>query len=267
MRERGWRGILGLMLSEALRREVLRRLAAAALAGSIAGAPALAQDAAEAAAGEAPAAASAQRSGMRERFRPQLERDAAVTEEQARELTLTLTEAATRELQVWVRTAGALDPSGRVLTACVRDPNAGFIAVGQRVRAFPPDSKSSMNQARVTSVAPEGECVRVEAQLTGPAYAAARRYVMEIVVDRGDLLSIPNEAIIEEGDRQIVYWQMHPGHYVPKEIRTGVRGELYAEVVEGLAEGDQVVTIGSFFIDAETKLSATSGGGHAHQHH
>jgi hypothetical protein len=34
----------------------------------------------------------------------------------------------------------------------------------------------------------------------------------------------------------------------------GVQGELFTEVVKGLMPGEQVVTFGSFFIDADHKL-------------
>ena len=79
---------------------------------------------------------------------------------------------------------------------------------------------------------------------------------MEIVVDRGQFLSVPNEAIIEEGDKHIVYVQQG-GEYVPKEVRTGIQGELYTQVLEGLQANMPVVTFGSFFIDAEHKLKGT----------
>ena len=85
----------------------------------------------------------------------------------------------------------------------------------------------------------------------------AIHYVMEIVVERGPFLAIPNEAIIEEGDRRVVYVQRAAGQYVPQEIQTGIQGELLTEIVGGLNDGDQVVTFGSFFIDAEHKLKAT----------
>jgi hypothetical protein len=35
-----------------------------------------------------------------------------------------------------------------------------------------------------------------------------------------------------------------------------LQGELYTQVLEGLAEGDHIVSIGSFFINAETKLKS-----------
>jgi Cu(I)/Ag(I) efflux system membrane fusion protein len=78
--------------------------------------------------------------------------------------------------------------------------------------------------------------------------------VLEIVAEGGDLLAVPNEAIIETGGTQVVYVQQAGGRYAPREIKTGLRGELFTQVIEGLTAGEQVVTIGSFFIDAEHKL-------------
>ena len=71
------------------------------------------------------------------------------------------------------------------------------------------------------------------------------------------MLSVPNEAIIEEGDRRVVYVLQSAGQYVPHEIHTGIQGELYTEMLDGVNDGDQVVTFGSFFIDAEHKLKGT----------
>ena len=215
------------------------------------------------------AAVAAGAQGIRDRTRPDYARDTPVSESQAEELTLTLVRTASTRVQTWVRTAGTLDESNTTLTACVRGLDGPLIEVGQRVRAFPPDSKSSIYQARVTRAETSRDCVLVEARLSGPTYRETRRYVMEIIVDRGERLAIPNEAIIEEGDKQIVYLQMHPGHYMPQEIHTGLQGELYTEVLHGLAEGDEVVTFGSFFIDADHKLKSTEqdAASNAHQHH
>jgi hypothetical protein len=44
---------------------------------------------------------------------------------------------------------------------------------------------------------------------------------------------------------------------VPKEVHTGIQGELYTQVLEGLQANTPVVTFGSFFIDAEHKLKGT----------
>lgn len=192
--------------------------------------------------------------GVREHTRPTPDRSTAVTESQANELTLTLSEASVRPIQVWVRTAGVADSARKTVTAFVAPAEGALIKVGQRVRAFPPESRSSMYQARISEVARQGDRVLVKATLTGPGREESTRYVLEIVTERGEFLSVPNEAIIETGGKHIVYVQQRQGRYLPTEIQVGVQGELYTQLLGGLTPGEQVVTFGSFFIDADYKL-------------
>jgi len=186
-------------------------------------------------------------------------RGTTVSQAQAVDLTLTVTPVATRPIQFWVRTAAAVGKDSRLLETTVTPTDAPFVKVGQRVRAFPVESRSSMYQAFVTRVAPAaGGRATVQITLNGPGREGARHYVAEIVTDRGDYLSVPNEAIIEEGDRRIVYVQRQAGQYEPQVITAGMQGELYTQVTSGVKDGDQVVTFGSFFIDSEFKLKGTA---------
>jgi hypothetical protein len=199
-----------------------------------------------------------QAQGVRSHTKPKLA-GTRVTEAQAQDLTLTLAGVAVRPIQTWVRTAGDIDKSKRTITVSLRFADARLVAVGQRARSFSPESKSSMYQARVTRVIAQPAGAAVEIRLAATSLLDSARYVVEIVVDRGQFLSIPNEAIIEEGVRRIVYMPGQAGQYVPREIQTGQQGELYTQVLDGLKEGDQVVTLGSFFIDAEYKLKGSGG--------
>ena len=196
--------------------------------------------------------APAHAQGVRSHTRPTA--GTTVSESQAVDLTLTLSGVTVRPIQTWVRTAASIDATKKVLTASFDAPAAKFVKVGQRVRAFTPESKSSMLQAWVTRVLPQGRRVLVEVTLSGQAWRNSVHYVIEIVAEAGEFLSVPNEAIIEEGERHVVYVRQKDGQYVPQEIDTGVQGELYTQVLSGLNEGDQVVTFGSFFIDSEYKL-------------
>jgi len=191
--------------------------------------------------------------GIRERIRKSAE-GMKVSGTQAADLTLTLSTVATRSIQQVVRTGGAIDKSHKIITATIPSKDAEFVQVGQRVKSFPPESKSSMYQARVTRVSSRDGKSVVEATLSGEGIEGRLNYVMEIIVERGEFLSIPNEAIIEEGDHRIVYGQQKDGSYVPRTIETGFQGELYTQIMSGLTEGEQVVTFGSFFIDSEYKL-------------
>jgi multidrug efflux pump subunit AcrA (membrane-fusion protein) len=54
-----------------------------------------------------------------------------------------------------------------------------------------------------------------------------------------------------------VYVEQSDGSYGRREIAVGAQGELFTQVLEGLKPGERVVTIGSFFIDAEHKLKGS----------
>ena len=184
-----------------------------------------------------------------------------VTEAQASDLTLTLTAVAVRPVQVWVRTAGAIDTTRKVVTVHLVGTDATLVKVGQRARTFPVESRSSMYQARVVRVVPDGKGIRADVELAAVGWPTTKGYVVEIVTDHGELLSVPNEALIEEGAMRVVYRQGADGQYEPTPVQTGVQGELYTQVTGGLNDGDQVVTFGSFFIDSEYKLKGTAEGG------
>jgi RND family efflux transporter MFP subunit len=74
--------------------------------------------------------------------------------------------------------------------------------------------------------------------------------------DLGAHLAVPKEAIMDSGLRKIVFLVLDSGHFKPAEIKTGVSTEEYAQVLEGLKEGDTVVVSGNFLIDSESKLKA-----------
>ena len=98
-----------------------------------------------------------------------------------------------------------------------------------------------------------GALVQVRLAATGPRDS----YLLEIITEQAAVLSIPTEAIIEEGARQVVYVQSKSGDFQPRVIHTGAQGELYTQVLHGLTEGEQVVTLGSFFIDSEYQLKSS----------
>jgi hypothetical protein len=199
-------------------------------------------------------AASSQ--SVRSRMRPKID---SITPSQATELTLTVTSVAVRPLQVWVRTAGQIDASNKVVTAYLSGNDAMLVHAGQRARTFPVESRSSMSQARVVRTTSQGNGrVRVEAELLAASQRASRSYLLEIVTEPGWYLSVPNEAIIEEGDSRVVYVQVSEGQYEPRTIRGGLQGELYTQVLEGVKEDEQVVTFGSFFIDSNYKLKGAA---------
>ncbi len=133
------------------------------------------------------------------------------------------------------------------------------------MRIFYPALKNAVYQGRVAWRDAGPDCVSLRVDVPR-ALPPARAWIMEIIVTRGRFLAVPNDAIIQEADRQIVYVEQHPGHYLPRGIETGLAGELFTQVLDGLDAGEVIVTTGSFFIDAEYKLK-NGGSAHAHSHH
>lgn len=179
-----------------------------------------------------------------------------VSQAQATELTLTVTEASVKPIQVWVRAAGEIDAARRSISIEIpAEPK--LVRTGQRARAFSPDTRSRMYQAEVTRVADRGNRIAVTVTLMGTALEQREHYIVEIVTEELEVLSIPNEAIIDRGGHTLVYVQEKGGEYSPRDVKLGVQGELLTQVLEGLESGEHVVTIGSFFIDAEHTLKGS----------
>jgi membrane fusion protein, copper/silver efflux system len=55
------------------------------------------------------------------------------------------------------------------------------------------------------------------------------------------------------------------GYLEPREIKIGAKAGGFFEVIDGLKQGERVVTSANFLIDSESKLKeAVGGGGHQH---
>jgi Cu(I)/Ag(I) efflux system membrane fusion protein len=77
---------------------------------------------------------------------------------------------------------------------------------------------------------------------------------VELRVSLGTKLAVPQEAVIESGQKQVVFVHHGGGRLEPRLIRTGVKTGGWYEVLEGLKEGDHVVTSANFLIDSESRL-------------
>lgn len=79
---------------------------------------------------------------------------------------------------------------------------------------------------------------------------------VELRVSLGTKLAIPQEAIIESGEKQVVFLHHGGGKLEPRMIKTGVQTGEWSEVLTGLKEGDHIVTSANFLIDSESRLKS-----------
>ncbi len=88
---------------------------------------------------------------------------------------------------------------------------------------------------------------------------------VEIKMQLGQKLVIPEEAVIDTGLRQMVIVDKGSGYFEPREVKVGARVDDHYEVIKGLKKGERVVTSANFLIDSESKFKEAIGGmGHSH---
>ncbi|MCC6758941.1 MAG: efflux RND transporter periplasmic adaptor subunit [Candidatus Omnitrophica bacterium] len=79
---------------------------------------------------------------------------------------------------------------------------------------------------------------------------------VNIQIDLGSSLTVPQSAVIDTGTRQIVFIDRGEGLIEPRRVVLGERGDDDFQVISGLAAGEKVIVSGNFLIDSESRLKA-----------
>jgi len=77
---------------------------------------------------------------------------------------------------------------------------------------------------------------------------------VEVKINLGKKLIIPNDAVLDAGKRQVVYVDKGEGNFEPREVSIGIRADGMVEVTKGLKAGERVASSANFLIDSEAKL-------------
>lgn len=107
--------------------------------------------------------------------------------------------------------------------------------------------------------------LRVLIQSDKPVDLKANAFVqLNFDIPLGTHLSVSKEAILFNGDHNMVYVETAPGKFLPRRIEIGTEGGNFYEVNSGLKAGEKVVTNGTFLLDSETQIKM---GGISEHHH
>ena len=75
------------------------------------------------------------------------------------------------------------------------------------------------------------------------------------VKEKEETLSIPSDAVIRTGARELVFIDLGDGHFEPREVALGMASDDgRVEVLDGVEEGDRVVTQAQFLLDSESRM-------------
>ena len=145
----------------------------------------------------------------------------------------------------------------------VPESHLARLVPGQRVRvaarAFPGRAFGGTVDLVYPKIDAATRSARVRIELPNPDYALRPDMYVVAEIDTGTgkaRVTVPESAVIDSGDRQIVILDKGEGRFEPRSVRVGGRGGGYLEVLEGIAPGELVVTSANFLIDAESNLKA-----------
>ena len=148
-----------------------------------------------------------------------------------------------------------------------------YIKIGQKANLTPSYSPAEKHIARIEHIYTHLGSIRyAPEEATAESRTAKIRFSLdnkdhrlklgmylnveiEASVAKGALI-VPDSAVIDTGIRKMVIVDRRDGTFEPREIKTGARGAEAWEVLDGLSEGDWVVTSANFLVDSESNLKA-----------
>ena len=147
--------------------------------------------------------------------------------------------------------------------ADVPERDLGSVKVGQpvtlRMRSLPGRAFSAKVGAIYPQVNADTRTTRVRIEVPNPDGALLPDMYADVAIDTAQpkpVVAVPDDAVIDTGERQVVLLDRGQGRFEPRAVKVGARGEGYTEIREGVAAGDTVVTAANFLIDAESNLKA-----------
>ena len=137
-----------------------------------------------------------------------------------------------------------------------------WVKVGQKARIILPYVGSEPIESTVSYiypfVEPKTRTVKARFDIDNPDFVFKPDMYVNVRLESepvADALTIPVEAVLHSGEKQTVFVALGDGKFEPRQVKTGMQnddGDI--EIVQGLLEGEHVVTSAQFMLDSESKL-------------
>ncbi len=112
------------------------------------------------------------------------------------------------------------------------------------------------------TVDPQTRTAKVRFELDNPSeiFKPGMFANLELAVPLGTRLVVSKNAVLETGERQIIFIHLGGGKLEWRNVKTGQRSGDWIEILEGLNEGEHIVTSANFLLDSESQLKSAVGG-------
>ena len=147
--------------------------------------------------------------------------------------------------------------------ADIAERDLGLISIGQKVSVRPRAYPNRIFSGEVALIYPhlnaQTRTARIRIELPNPDGLLRPDMYADIEIATGTeapVLTVPDSAVIDSGERQVVLLDKGEGRFEPRAVKLGRRGDGRVEIKEGVTEDDKVVVTANFLIDAESNLKA-----------
>jgi Cu(I)/Ag(I) efflux system membrane fusion protein len=143
----------------------------------------------------------------------------------------------------------------------------GLVRAGQSVEITAPAFRGRAFKGVVKAVDPnlsaETRSLKVRIEVPNPeGLLKLEMFVNALIrVDLGTKLALPESALLDSGERKLIFVDLGEGRIEPREVQIGSEAGGYYELLSGAREGELVVTSANFLIDSESKLKSAVPGG------
>ncbi len=137
--------------------------------------------------------------------------------------------------------------------------DAQSIRTGASATVTLPDTNQTL-RASILSVLPDVDPVthavkvRLEAENPGNKLRPGMFVNVDLPVALPVGLSVPADAVVDSGLEKRVFVQTADNHFEPRMVETGWQVGDRVQIVNGLKEGDVIVSSGTFLVDSESRL-------------
>ena len=137
------------------------------------------------------------------------------------------------------------------------------LKVGQTVEATSDAYPGEHFIGKITFMSPtidaSSRTVRVRAEFPNPHDKLKLEMFVNttIKVDLPSTVSVPVSSVLSTGNRNVVWVQKGDGVFEPRLVKLGARTNDYYQILEGIREGETVVSSGGYLIDSESQLQTT----------
>jgi len=144
--------------------------------------------------------------------------------------------------------------------AQLREADAGVVAVGAPATLEFGSYPGRVFSGRVTFVYPvlADQSRTVRARIAVPNGSGLLKPGMYATVRLNttarSALAVPRSAVVQTGERALVFVDMGGGQLMPHTVKVGRAGSDYIEILSGVDAGQRVVTSPQFLIDSESNL-------------